>query len=109
MSDTHLERASAQIIQAPAYAAGPVVDPISRAAAIIDSLMGCDAASGWMSFLSADNIIEFVTSNIMKVLWLMKAHAQHLSAAPYLQDNLGGTVLWSGDRRVWRNAVGEIF
>lgn len=69
-----------------------VHDPATREAAIIDSVLDYDAASGRTSFTSADRIIEYVTSNGLAATWLIEthAHADHLSAAPYLQDKLGG-------------------
>jgi len=69
-----------------------VHDPRTREAAIIDSVLDYEAASGRTSNGSADRIIEYVTSNNLKVTWLIEthAHADHISAAPYLQERLGG-------------------
>ena len=69
-----------------------VHDPETREAAIIDSVLDYDAAAGRTSFGSADLIIEYVTKNDLKVTWLIEthAHADHISAAPYLQEKLGG-------------------
>ena len=71
-----------------------VHDPESGEAAIIDSVLDYDSASGRTSFTSADLIIEYVSSKKLKVTWIIEthAHADHLSAAPYLQQNLGGTL-----------------
>src|SRR5689334_894477 len=69
-----------------------VKDPESNACAIIDSVMDIDYAAGRISFRSADLIVDYVKNNNLKVEWLIEthAHADHLSAAPYLQDKLGG-------------------
>ncbi len=69
-----------------------VHDPETSEAAIIDSVLDYEAASGRTSYGSADLIVEYVTSNNLKVSWLIEthAHADHISAAPYLQEKLGG-------------------
>ncbi|WP_370031122.1 MBL fold metallo-hydrolase [Qipengyuania mesophila] len=69
-----------------------VHDPKTNEAAIIDSVLDYEAASGRTSYGSADLIVEYVTSNNLKVSWLIEthAHADHISAAPYLQEKLGG-------------------
>nr|WP_243442757.1 MBL fold metallo-hydrolase [Pacificimonas flava] len=67
-------------------------DPATCEAAIIDSVLDYESASGRTSNSSANRIIEYVTSKNMKVTWLIEthAHADHISAAPYLQQKLGG-------------------
>lgn len=69
-----------------------VHDPRTRAAAIIDSVWNFDQASGRTSFDSANAIVEHVRSEGLSVEWILEthAHADHLSAAPYLQERLGG-------------------
>ncbi|MGN3974235.1 MBL fold metallo-hydrolase [Tsuneonella sp. SYSU-LHT278] len=69
-----------------------VHDPETGAAAIIDSVLDYEAASGRTSNGSADRIAEYVRTNDLGVVWLIEthAHADHISAAPYLQDKLGG-------------------
>ncbi|MDG2004348.1 MAG: MBL fold metallo-hydrolase [Novosphingobium sp.] len=69
-----------------------VHDNESGEAAIIDSVLDYDPATGRTSRASADQIVEFVRSEDLKVAWLLEthAHADHLSAAPYLQEKLGG-------------------
>ena len=69
-----------------------VHDPESREAAIIDSVLDYDAAAGRTSHGSADLMVEYVTTNDLSLRWLIEthAHADHLSAAPYLQERLGG-------------------
>lgn len=69
-----------------------VHDPGTRAAAIIDSVLDYDPASGRTSLQSADAIVAYVEQHQLQVKWLLEthAHADHLSAAPYLQQKLGG-------------------
>ncbi|MFY9349762.1 MAG: MBL fold metallo-hydrolase [Sphingobium sp.] len=71
-----------------------VHDPATLRAAIIDSVLDFDPASGRTSFASADAIIAYVREQGLAVDWLLEthAHADHLSAAPYLQGRLGGTL-----------------
>ena len=69
-----------------------VKDPSSSSCAIIDSVMDIDYAAGRISCKSADLIIDHVRRNGLHVDWLIEthAHADHLSAAPYIQQKLGG-------------------
>ncbi|TMM47279.1 MBL fold metallo-hydrolase [Qipengyuania marisflavi] len=69
-----------------------VHDAASREAAIIDSVLDYDAASGRTGHASADRIVEYVGDSALSVKWIIEthAHADHLSAAPYLQERLGG-------------------
>jgi len=62
------------------------------ACAIIDSVLDYDPKSGRTTHASADKVIEFVKENDLKVAWILEthAHADHLSAAPYLKKQLGG-------------------
>lgn len=71
-----------------------VKDPVSKACAIVDSVMDFDYASGRISFRSADILIDYVRTNELEVEWLIEthAHADHLSAAPYIQGKLGGRI-----------------
>lgn len=69
-----------------------VHDPATHEAAIIDSVLDFDPASGRTGQASADAIIAYVREQGLSVAWLLEthAHADHLSAAPYLQEKLGG-------------------
>ena len=71
-----------------------VKDPSSPACAIIDSVLDFDYASGRIAHESADGIVSFVRQNGLRVEWLIETHvhADHLSAAPYLQQLLGGKI-----------------
>ncbi|MGF2734715.1 MBL fold metallo-hydrolase [Marinobacter sp. DUT-1] len=69
-----------------------VQDPASNACAIVDSVLDFDYAAGRTDVRSAEEIIRFVKDGGLKVEWILETHvhADHLSAAPYLQEQLGG-------------------
>ncbi|MBN8608082.1 MAG: MBL fold metallo-hydrolase [Caulobacterales bacterium] len=71
-----------------------VRDPSGDACAIVDSVMDIDYAAGRISFTHADRIIDHVRAHGLRVEWLIETHvhADHLSAAPYLQEKLGGRI-----------------
>ncbi|MFD0981676.1 MBL fold metallo-hydrolase [Tropicimonas aquimaris] len=71
-----------------------VKDPASDACAIVDSVMDIDYAAGRITYEHADELIKFVQENGLKLEWLIETHvhADHLSAAPYIQDKLGGKI-----------------
>jgi glyoxylase-like metal-dependent hydrolase (beta-lactamase superfamily II) len=80
---------------APTFTVSYVVhDPQTRRAAIIDSVLDFDPASGRTSTASADALLAYVQANDLGVDWLLEthAHADHLSAAPYLQKKGGGKI-----------------
>jgi len=127
-SDLPLDRAKAQVeavlqggAAAPAVqsffdvatftATHMVWDPASKAAAIIDSVLDFDQASGRTSTSSADALVAFATAQDLHVEWLLEthAHADHVSAAPYLQARLGGRVAIGRDIRAVQEAFGKIF
>jgi glyoxylase-like metal-dependent hydrolase (beta-lactamase superfamily II) len=64
------------------------------AAAIIDSVLDYDPKSGRTRTTSADKVIDYVMAQGLKVQWILEthAHADHLSAAPYLKQKLGGKI-----------------
>lgn len=125
--DVPLQRAADQIREARAAPPVPVVasffdeptntasyvvhDPATRRAAIIDSVLDFDAAAGRTNTASADAIIAHVREAGLTVDWLLEthAHADHLSAAPYLQGILGGQLaIGRGILRV-QEVFGTIF
>ena len=69
-----------------------VSDPGSDACAVVDSVLDFDYTSGRTSTKSADEIIAFIEQNNYRVEWIIETHvhADHLSAAPYIQEKLGG-------------------
>ncbi|MCB2059089.1 MAG: MBL fold metallo-hydrolase [Novosphingobium sp.] len=125
MSDVVLSKASAQIAEAARGA--PVIeaffdadtftvsyvvhDPETLKAAIIDSVLDYDPASGRTSFSSADAIAAYVGERGLSVEWLLEthAHADHLSAAPYLQQKLGGKIAIGGHIVTVQETFGKLF
>ena len=88
-----------------------VHDPLTKAAAIVDSVLDFDQASGRTSFKSAGAIVEYVEKEGLNVEWLLEthAHADHLSAAPYLHQCLGGKIAIGEHIRAVQQVFGEIF
>jgi glyoxylase-like metal-dependent hydrolase (beta-lactamase superfamily II) len=88
-----------------------VKDPDSNACAIIDSVMDMDYAAGRISYEHAQRIIAFVQSQGLQVEWLIETHvhADHLSAAPYLQGILGGKLGIGRKITVVQETFGKIF
>ena len=88
-----------------------VKDPNSNSCAIIDSVLNFDAPSGRTSFEAADEIIDYVTSNSLKVEWIIETHvhADHLSAAPYIKAKLGGKIAIGENVTIVQNVFGKAF
>jgi glyoxylase-like metal-dependent hydrolase (beta-lactamase superfamily II) len=88
-----------------------VFDPATRQAAIIDSVLDFDPASGRTSSSSADKLVALVAEHGLRVEWILEthAHADHLSAAPYLQEKLGGKIAIGGEIVQVQGVFGTIF
>ncbi|TVR46885.1 MAG: MBL fold metallo-hydrolase [Rhodobacteraceae bacterium] len=88
-----------------------VRDPNGTSCAIIDSVLDFDYASGHTSTKSADEVIAFVKDKGYRVEWLLETHvhADHLSAAPYLQDQLGGKIGIGRNITVVQDTFGKVF
>lgn len=88
-----------------------VSDPASKKAAIIDSVQDFDQPSGRASFESADAIIGYVREQGLTVDWIFEthAHADHLSAAPYLKARLGGRLAIGREILTVQKVFGDIF
>lgn len=96
----------------PTFTATHVVhDPVTSRAAIIDSVLDFDQASGRTGHASADVIIAYVREKGLTVDWLLEthAHADHLSAAPYLKEQLGGVVVIGRDIIAVQQTFGQVF
>lgn len=88
-----------------------VRDPQGTSCAIVDSVLDFDYSSGRTDTRSADTVIKFVQNKGYEVQWLLESHvhADHLSAAPYIQDKLGGKI-GIGDRiTVVQDTFGKVF
>ena len=88
-----------------------VIDPATRRAAIVDSVLDYDPNAGRTSTDSADAVIRAVRERGLTIDWLLEthAHADHLSAAPYLQQKLGGTLAIGRHILTVQNTFGKIF
>lgn len=88
-----------------------VKDPQSSACAIIDSVLDIDYAAGRISYSSADAVIDHVLSNGLRLEWLIETHvhADHLSAAPYIQQKLGGKIGIGKNITIVQETFGKVF
>lgn len=96
----------------PTFTATHVVaDPATRRAAIVDSVLDFDEKAGRTATDAADAIIAFVEREGLAVEWLLEthAHADHLSAAPYLQERLGGKLAIGAGITVVQDVFGKVF
>ncbi|HWV79930.1 MAG TPA: MBL fold metallo-hydrolase [Hyphomicrobiaceae bacterium] len=86
-------------------------DPATNAAAIIDSVLDFDNAAGRTNTKAADGIIAFVKERGFDVQWLLETHvhADHLSAAPYLKEKLGGKIAIGANIVVVQDVFGKVF
>lgn len=88
-----------------------VKDPKGKACAIIDSVLDFDYSSGRTDTKSADAVIAHVQTQGLDVKWILESHvhADHLSAAPYIQERVGGKI-GIGDRiTIVQDTFGKVF
>jgi glyoxylase-like metal-dependent hydrolase (beta-lactamase superfamily II) len=85
--------------------------PEGKACAIIDSVLDYDQAAGRTDTASADAIIAWIKESGLQVAWILESHvhADHLSAAPYLQENLGGKIGIGKNITVIQDTFGKVF
>lgn len=88
-----------------------VQDPDSQACAILDSVLDFDYAAGRTDVRSADAIIDYIRSHDLTVEWILETHvhADHLSAAPYLHEQLGGRTGIGSNITVVQKVFGKAF
>jgi glyoxylase-like metal-dependent hydrolase (beta-lactamase superfamily II) len=88
-----------------------VKDPSSNACAIFDSVMNMDYAAGRISHESANEIIAHIQKNGLSLEWLIETHvhADHLSAAPYIQKQLGGKIGIGENIVIVQDTFGKVF
>jgi glyoxylase-like metal-dependent hydrolase (beta-lactamase superfamily II) len=88
-----------------------VKDPGSNACGVVDSVMDIDYAAGRITYESADAIIAHICDRGLALEWLIETHvhADHLSAAPYIQGKLGGKIGIGEQITVVQEVFGKVF
>jgi glyoxylase-like metal-dependent hydrolase (beta-lactamase superfamily II) len=88
-----------------------VQEPQGRACAVIDSVLDFDYASGRTDTRSADAVVAFIRDSGLDLQWILETHvhADHLSAAPYIQERLGGKIGIGERITVVQDTFGKIF
>lgn len=88
-----------------------VCDPASNACAVVDSVLDFDYAAGRLTFESADRVIEYIRARSLSLEWIIETHvhADHLSAAPYIQERLGGKIGVGSKITVVQETFGKVF
>ncbi|NOX40272.1 MAG: MBL fold metallo-hydrolase [Alphaproteobacteria bacterium] len=88
-----------------------VSDPNGQKCAVIDSVLDFDYASGQTDTRAADAIIAHIATEKLEVEWILESHvhADHLSAAPYIQEQLGGKIGIGDQIIVVQETFGKIF
>jgi glyoxylase-like metal-dependent hydrolase (beta-lactamase superfamily II) len=88
-----------------------VQEPEGRAAAVIDSVLDFDYASGRTDTRSADAVIAAIRDQDLDLQWILETHvhADHLSAAPYIQERLGGRIGIGERITVVQDTFGKVF
>jgi glyoxylase-like metal-dependent hydrolase (beta-lactamase superfamily II) len=88
-----------------------VKDPGSNACAVVDSVMDIDMAAGRITYAHADAMIAHIEREGLNLEWIIETHvhADHLSAAPYIQERLGGKVGIGEKIMVVQDVFGKIF
>jgi glyoxylase-like metal-dependent hydrolase (beta-lactamase superfamily II) len=88
-----------------------IKEPSGNACAVIDSVMNMDYAAGRITFESADDMIKTIKDRGLELQWIIETHvhADHLSAAPYLQEKLGGKIGISEKIIQVQETFGKIF
>ena len=88
-----------------------VQDPASKSCAVIDSVMDIDYAAGRITYDHADAIIAYIRAQGLTLEWIIETHvhADHLSAAPYIQTALGGKIGIGDQIMVVQDTFGKVF
>lgn len=88
-----------------------VSDPASKSCAIYDSVLDIDYAAGRITFDAADRLIDHIRAEGLTLEWLIETHvhADHLSAAPYIQGKLGGKIGIGAQITVVQEVFGKVF
>lgn len=96
----------------PTFTASYVIhDPATKRGAVIDSVLNFDPDSGRTSTASADAVVAYVKGEGLTIDWLLEthAHADHLSAAPYIREKLGGKLAIGREITTVQSVFGRLF
>ncbi|POF63723.1 putative metallo-hydrolase [Novacetimonas maltaceti] len=88
-----------------------VHDPATREAAVVDSVMEYDPAAGRTAHHHAQEVVDYIRASDLKLQWLLETHvhADHLSAAPWIQEQLGGKLAIGADIVRVQDIFGKLF
>lgn len=88
-----------------------VSDPATRCCAVIDSVMNYDAASSSTHYEQANRIIDYIQQQELTVEWILETHvhADHMTAAPYIKEALGGKIAMSKKISVVQDTFSKIY
>lgn len=88
-----------------------IIDPNSPKCAVVDSVLDFDSSSGRTGTASAEKVIEYIEDNDLELEWILESHvhADHLSAAPYIQERLGGKIGIGSNITVVQETFGKVF
>lgn len=88
-----------------------IKDPNSASVAIVDSVLDFNFSNGHTDTTSADEVIAYVRANDLNVEWILESHvhADHLSAAPYIQQQVGGKIGIGANITIVQDVFGKVF
>jgi len=88
-----------------------VADTTTGQCAIIDSVLDYDPDSGRTNTNSADQVISYIKENKFTCQWILETHvhADHLTAAPYIKEKIGGTIAIGNQVPVVQSTFGPVF
>ena len=88
-----------------------VADPETQICAVLDAVMEFDYAAGKLTTIMADDIIAYINTHQLKLEWIIETHvhADHLSAAPYIQEKSGGRIAIGREITTVQDTFGKIF
>jgi glyoxylase-like metal-dependent hydrolase (beta-lactamase superfamily II) len=88
-----------------------VTDPATNTCAVIDPVLDYEARSGRTNTSSAEKLVSHIHQHDLTVAWILETHvhADHLTAAPFLQQELGGQTVIGHQVKVVQEVFGEAF
>ena len=88
-----------------------VADPETHSCAVLDAVMEFDYAAGKLTTIMADDIIAYIDTHQLKLEWIIETHvhADHLSAALYIQEKSGGRIAIGKEITTVQDTFGKIF